>query len=88
MRIRGFDAESRDRGLLYQFDGGEAGGNAAKMPGRYCLSHIQKSVTGLADAKFSTLMSKMRIFDDNVAEVLFFFENPVIEAPLNREIHF
>jgi hypothetical protein len=52
------------------------------------IGHIQKSVTGLADAKLSKLMPKMRIFDDNVAEVLFFFENPVIEAPLNREIHF
>jgi hypothetical protein len=31
-------------------------------------------------------MSKMRVFGDNVAEVLFFYENPVIEAPLNREI--
>jgi hypothetical protein len=49
---------------------------------------MQKSVTGLADAKPSKLMPEMRIFDDNVAEVLFFFESPVIEAPLNREIHF
>ena len=45
-------------------------------------------MTDLADAKLSKLMPKVRIFDDNVAEVLFFFESPVIEAPLNREIHF
>jgi len=50
--------------------------------------HIQKSVTGLADAKLLKLMPKMRAFDDNVAEALSFFENPVIEASLNREIHF
>jgi hypothetical protein len=49
---------------------------------------MQKSVTGLADAKPLKLMPKMRIFDDNVAEVLVFFESSVIEAPLNREIHF
>lgn len=50
--------------------------------------HIQKSVTGLADAKLLKLMPKMRAFDDNIAEALCFFENLVIEAPLNREIHF
>jgi hypothetical protein len=44
--------------------------------------NAKRAQTGLADAK------SLRIFDDNVAEVLFFFESPVIEAPLNREVHF
>ena len=37
---------------------------------------------GLADAKLLECMPQMSIFDDNVAEVLFSFENSVIEAPL------
>jgi hypothetical protein len=43
---------------------------------------------GLADAKLLEGMPQVSIFDDNVAEVLFSFENSVIEAPLNQEIHF
>jgi hypothetical protein len=50
--------------------------------------HIQKSLTGLADARLLKVVPEMRLFDRNVAEGLFFFEDPIIEAPPNREIHF
>jgi hypothetical protein len=55
---------------------------------RSAYRDIQKSLTGLADAKLSKIRSRNYFFDDNTTHALFFHAKPRIELSGKRALHF